>query len=79
MFLGIRFVQKQKSLFSVDKPVLDTAQEPRASPQKIVACGKRTTHSEKTGIGYKNTALLCRKSGSMKQSGEEDRKVQSES
>lgn len=49
MFLGIRLVQEQKSLFSVDKPVLDTAQEPRASPQKIAVFGKRT-HSEKTGI-----------------------------
>lgn len=58
MFLGIRFVQKQKSLFSVDKPVSETAQEPRASPQKIAVFGKRTTHSEKTGIRYKNTVVL---------------------
>lgn len=40
MFLRIRFVQKQKSLFSVDKTSSKTAQEPRANTQKIGGFGK---------------------------------------
>lgn len=46
MFLGIRFVQKLKSLFSVDKPVSETAQEPSQSSEDSCLWKKNNTLRE---------------------------------
>lgn len=59
MFLRIRFAPKRKCLFSVAKTSSETSHEARTVTQEIGAFGKRTTHSEKNGIGYENAVLFC--------------------
>lgn len=67
MFLKIRFVQKQKSLFSVDKTSSKTAQEPRATTQKIGGFGKKEQHTQrKMGLDIKIPSYFAVRTERMK-------------